>query len=135
MAPASPPSLPVSSSEPAALLSTLKTRQVLSWFGPAFVASIVFVQKSTFRKLDVCTIFEPRMKKWVPKSECTRKIEWDRSVLKILTFFLSRSKVHLVKAFSLSLFFFFSFFFAGSSDRVKFPGRSGLNLDKRVNSG
>ena len=93
-----------------------------------------------------------------PKSECTRKIEQDRSILKILTFgqhlrksqlleiwrlhnfwvskeetgpkmemysknwvgqvrfenwlfFLSRSKVHLVKAFSLSLFFFFFFFF------------------------
>ena len=26
------------------------------------------------------------MKKRVPKSECTQKIEWDRSVLKILTF-------------------------------------------------
>ena len=44
------------------------------------------------------------MKKRVPKSECTRKIEWDRSVLKILTFW-SRSKVHLVKAFFFSLFF------------------------------
>ena len=45
------------------------------------------------------------MKKRVPKSECTRKIEWDRSVLKILTFW-SRSRVYLVKAF----FFFFFFF-------------------------
>ena len=44
------------------------------------------------------------MKKRVPKSECTRKIEWDRSVLKILTFW-SRSRVYLVKAF----FFFFFF--------------------------
>ena len=44
------------------------------------------------------------MKKWVPKSKCTRKIEWDRSVLKFLTFW-SRSRVHLVKAF-----FFFSLF-------------------------
>ena len=46
------------------------------------------------------------MKKQVPKSKCTRKIKWDRSVLKILTFW-SRSKVRLVKAFSLSFFFFF----------------------------
>ena len=53
------------------------------------------------------------MKKRVPKSECTRKIEWDRSVLKILTFW-SRSRVYLVKAFFLSLpFFFFFFFFFG----------------------
>ena len=59
-----------------------------------------------FWKLDVCTISELRMKKRVPKSECTRKIEWDRSVLKILTFW-SRSKVRLVKAFSLFFFFFF----------------------------
>ena len=65
-----------------------------------------FVQKSTFWKLDICTISELRMKKRVPKSECTRKIEWDRSVLKILTFW-SRSRVHQVKAFSLSFFFFF----------------------------
>ena len=62
------------------------------------------------------------MKKRVPKSECTRKIEWDRSVLKILIFW-SRSKVYLVKAFFfLSPLFFF--FFAGGSDRVRFPGRS-----------
>ena len=46
------------------------------------------------------------MKKRVPKSKCTRKIEWDRSVLKIFTFW-SRSKVHQVKAFSLSFLFFF----------------------------
>ena len=48
------------------------------------------------------------MKKRVPKTECTRKIEWDRSVLKILTFW-SRSRVHLVKAFFFS--FFLNFFF------------------------
>ncbi len=48
MAPASPPSLPVSSSEPAALLSNLKTRQVLSWFGPAFVASIAYIDPGNF---------------------------------------------------------------------------------------
>ena len=60
------------------------------------------------------------MKKRVPKSECTRKIEWDRSVLKILTFW-SRSKVHLVKAFSL---YFFFFFLVGGSDRVRFSGWS-----------
>ena len=53
----------------------------------------------------VFTISKLRMKKRVPKLECTRKIEWDRSILKILTFW-SRSKVHLVKVFSLSLFFF-----------------------------
>ena len=52
-----------------------------------------------FWKLDICTISEFQMKKWVPKSECTRKIEWDKSVLAILTFW-SRSRVHLVKAFS-----------------------------------
>ena len=61
-----------------------------------------------FGELDVCTIFEPRMKKWVPKSECTRKIEWDRSVLKFLTFW-SWSKVYLVNVFSFTLFFFFFF--------------------------
>ena len=60
------------------------------------------------------------MKKRVPKSECTRKIEWDRFVLKILTFW-SRSKVHLAKAF---FTFFFFFFFESGSDRVKFLGRS-----------
>src|SRR5271156_4970525 len=48
MAPASPPSLPVSSTEPAALLSNLKTRQVLSWFGPAFVASIAYIDPGNF---------------------------------------------------------------------------------------
>src|ERR1700734_1973174 len=48
MAPASPPSLPVSSPEPAALLSNLKTRQVLSWFGPAFVASIAYIDPGNF---------------------------------------------------------------------------------------
>ena len=63
------------------------------------------------------------MKKRVPKLECTRKIKWDRSVLKILTFW-SRSRVHLVKAFSFSSFFFYLKFFAAGSDRVKFPGRS-----------
>jgi manganese transport protein len=48
MAPASPPSLAVSSSEPAALLSNLKGRQVLSWFGPAFVASIAYIDPGNF---------------------------------------------------------------------------------------
>ena len=63
--------------------------------------------KVNFWKLDIYAISEFRMKKWVPKSECTRKIEWDRSVLKILTFW-SRSRVYLVKAFFfLSPFFFF----------------------------
>ena len=32
--------------------------------------------KVNFWKLDVCTISELRMKKRVPKSECTQKIEW-----------------------------------------------------------
>ncbi|HET6220109.1 MAG TPA: Nramp family divalent metal transporter [Acidobacteriaceae bacterium] len=48
MAPASPPSLPVSSSTPAALLSDLKSRQFLSWFGPAFVASIAYIDPGNF---------------------------------------------------------------------------------------
>src|SRR5271163_4623937 len=48
MAPASPPSLPVSSTEPAALLAGLKTRQALSWFGPAFVASIAYIDPGNF---------------------------------------------------------------------------------------
>ena len=60
--------------------------------------------KVNFWKLDIYAISELRMKKRVTKSECTRKIEWDRSVLKILTFW-SRSRVHLVKAFFLPLFF------------------------------
>ena len=64
--------------------------------------------KVNFWKLDIYAISEFRMKKRVPKSECTRKIEWDRSVLKILTFW-SRSRVHLVKAFFFS--FFLNFFF------------------------
>ena len=79
-----------------------------------------------FWKLDVCTIFELRMKKRVPKSECTRKIEWDRSVLKILTFW-SRSKVRLVKAFSLSFFFFFFEAVRTGSDFRVGPGRIWTN--------
>src|ERR1700685_552713 len=46
MPPASPPSLPVSPS--AALLPNLKGRQVLSWFGPAFVASIAYIDPGNF---------------------------------------------------------------------------------------
>ncbi len=46
MPPASPPSLPVSS--PAPLLSNLKTRQALYWFGPAFVASIAYIDPGNF---------------------------------------------------------------------------------------
>ena len=67
------------------------------------------------------------MKKRVPKSECTRKIEWDRSVLKILTFW-SRSKFHLVKAFSLTPFFFF---FAGNLD----PGQISRSVRVKPASG
>ena len=69
------------------------------------------------------------MKKQVPKSECTWKIEWDRSVLKILTFW-SRSRVHSVKAFSFSFFFYLKFFAAGS-DRVRMrvgPGQTRSEL-------
>ena len=46
MPPASPPSLPVSS--PAPLLSNLKPRQALYWFGPAFVASIAYIDPGNF---------------------------------------------------------------------------------------
>jgi manganese transport protein len=48
MGPASPPSLPVSSSRPGELLSDLKPRQFLSWFGPAFVASIAYIDPGNF---------------------------------------------------------------------------------------
>jgi manganese transport protein len=48
MVPASPPSLPVSSSQPAGVLSDLKPRQFLSWFGPAFVASIAYIDPGNF---------------------------------------------------------------------------------------
>ena len=48
MVPASPPSLPVSSPRPAELLSDLKPRQFLSWFGPAFVASIAYIDPGNF---------------------------------------------------------------------------------------
>ena len=126
-----------------------------------------------FWKLDVCTISEIRMKKWVPKSECTRKIEWDRSVLKILTFWStfaqkstffgnwmfaqfrsfewrngSQNRNVLEKLSGTGLFWKFwlsgqgqksawsklFFFFWGGSDWVRFPGRSGLNLEKWVSS-
>ena len=61
------------------------------------------------------------MKKQISKSECTRKTEWNRPFLKILTFW-SKSKFYLIKAFSFSFFFFF--FFVGGSDWVRFPSRS-----------
>src|ERR1700744_1453877 len=48
MAPASSPSLPVSPPRPAAALPNLKTRQMLSWFGPAFVASIAYIAPGNF---------------------------------------------------------------------------------------
>src|SRR5580704_6593307 len=48
MAPVSPPPLPVSSSQPAALLPNLKTRKALYWFGPAFVASIAYIDPGNF---------------------------------------------------------------------------------------
>jgi manganese transport protein len=46
MPPASPPSLPVSNSAP--LLSNLKARRALYWFGPAFVASIAYIDPGNF---------------------------------------------------------------------------------------
>ena len=39
-----------------------------------------------FRNWTICTISELQMKKWISKSECTRKIDWNKSFLKILTF-------------------------------------------------
>jgi manganese transport protein len=48
LAPVSPPSLPMTSSQPAALLPNLKTRQALYWFGPAFVASIAYIDPGNF---------------------------------------------------------------------------------------
>ena len=57
-----------------------------------------------FRNWTVCKISELQMKKQISKLECTRKPEWNRPFLKILTFW-SKSKFYLVKAF----FFFFFF--------------------------
>ena len=49
MSSASPPSLPNSPSEPpGGLLSPLKSRQAFSWFGPAFVASIAYIDPGNF---------------------------------------------------------------------------------------
>jgi manganese transport protein len=48
LAPVSPPSLPMTSPQPAALLPNLKTRQALYWFGPAFVASIAYIDPGNF---------------------------------------------------------------------------------------
>ena len=58
----------------------------------------------------VSTIFKSRTKKRIPKLECTRKTEWNRPFLKILTFW-SKSKFYLVKTFSFSFSFFFFFLF------------------------
>ena len=80
-----------------------------------------------FRNWTVCTISKLQMKKRTSKSECTRKTEWNRPFLKILTFW-SKSKFYLFKVFSFSFFFFYLIFFVGVSDRVRFPGRSGSNL-------
>ena len=46
-----------------------------------------------FRNWTVCTISELQMKKRISKSECTRKTKWNRSFLKILTFW-SKSKFY-----------------------------------------
>ena len=64
------------------------------------------------------------MKKRISKSECTRKTEWNRPFLKILTFW-SNSKFYLVKAFFfLFLFIYLFIFFADGSDWVIFLGQS-----------
>ena len=68
------------------------------------------------------------MMKRTPKSECTRKIVWDRSVLKFLTFW-SWSKVYLVKVFSLTFFFFFFLRRFGSGSNRVDPGRSVVGGD------
>jgi manganese transport protein len=47
MSPASSPPLPVSPERPA-VLANLKPRQVLSWFGPAFVVSIAYIDPGNF---------------------------------------------------------------------------------------
>src|SRR6201996_8348334 len=47
MPPASSSTVPISP-RPAAGLSKLKTRQILSWFGPAFVASIAYIDPGNF---------------------------------------------------------------------------------------
>ena len=88
--------------------------------------------KVNFWKLDIRTISELRMKKWVPKSECTQKIEWDKFVLTILTFW-SRSRVHLVKAFSLSLFLIYLFYLFIYFCRRFGPGQ--VSRSVRVNPG
>ena len=69
------------------------------------------------------------MKKRISKSECTRKTEWNRPFLKILTF-RSKSKLYLVKTFSFSSFFLFKIFFlqpvrTGSGFQVG-PGQTGV---------
>ena len=75
-----------------------------------------------FRNWTVCTISISRMKKWIPKSECTRKTEWDRPILKILTFW-SKSKFKLGQSF---LFFNFRQFGLGQDEQVNL-GRPGSN--------
>ena len=57
-----------------------------------------------FRNWKICTISELQMKKQISKLECTRKTEWNRPFLKILTFW-SKSKFYLVKAFFFLIFF------------------------------
>ena len=57
------------------------------------------------------------MKKRILELECMRKTEWDRPLLKILTF-LVKVKGPLGQSFFFSLSFFFSFLVSGGSDRV-----------------
>ena len=70
-----------------------------------------FMKKSSFQKSNVCAISELRMKKRISKLECIRKTEWDRPILKILTFW-SKSKFNMVKAF----FFFLGRWFGSGSE-------------------
>ena len=64
------------------------------------------------------------MKKWISKSECTQKTEWNKPFLKILTFWL-KSKFYLVKAF---FFFFLQAVRTGSGFRVG-PSQTGVVED------
>ena len=78
-----------------------------------------FMQKSTFRNWAVCTIPESWMKKRIPKSKNTRKTEWDKPILKILTFW-SKSKFKLGQSF-----FFFFFIFCRRFGPNQWTGQTG----------
>ena len=78
----------------------------------------------------VCTISEFQMKKQISKSECTRKTEWNRPFLKILTFW-SKSKFYLIKAF----FFFCRRFGLGQVSRLVKPVSRGWRHQWRHSAG